>query len=477
MGRTKRLAKNTLFVFIGNIGSKLMSFIMLPLYTSWLSPADYGITDIISTYSVLLLNIIACDVSDAIFVFPVGATQEKIRSYYSSGFFFQLFCSITAAIFFFIFSNIESANSFFSYSWFIYGVLISSLFQKYTQDFCRGINKMSVFSFTGIINSGTIALFSILLIPQWGINGYVTALITANIVTSIFTFFYSKSYRYLSLHSISCNDLKEMLRFSIPLMPTAIMWWLISGMNRPLLEEFHGLFAVGLLAVASKLPSIMNLVFGFFQQAWLVTAIEEYKKDDFCQYYNKLFKVIFSCQILACIIITIAAKPFILMMTTSQYIEAWKYIPLLAIAAIFSNISAYTGAIFSATRKTQFTFYSVIIGGLSSLIANFALIPAYGLLGACLAIIIGHMLSSFSRIYFSAKFIKFKNHTFLIIQLIIIIICYLCSFIQHPIYRILTYIINTLFFIFYNKSLLLEAIIFIKNKKSNKKISNIKKLK
>lgn len=464
MGRTKRLAKNTLFILIGNIGSKLMSFIMLPLYTSWLSPADYGITDIISTYAVLLINIIACDVSDAIFVFPVGATQEKIRSYYSSGFFFQCFCSIIGTIVFFVLSNIEFENIFFSYSWFIYGVLISSLFQKYTQDFCRGINKMSVFSFTGIINSGTIALFSILLIPQWGINGYVTALITANIVTSIFTFFYSKSYKYLSLHSISFNDLKEMLHFSIPLMPTAIMWWLISGMNRPLLEEYHGLFAVGLLAVAFKLPSIMNLVFGFFQQAWLVTALEEYKKDDFCQYYNKLFKVIFSCQILACIIITIIAKPFISIMTTTQYIEAWQYIPLLAIATIFSNISAYTGVIFSATRKTQFTFYSVIIGGLNSLIANLTLIPIYGLLGACLAIIIGHMSSSIFRIYFSAKFVKFKNYTFLITQFTLILTCYLCSFIQHPIYKIFTYILILLVLALLNKPLLIEALIIIKNK-------------
>ena len=56
-----------------------MGFIMLPLYTSWLSPADYGVTDIMGVYAGLLLNVVACDVSDAIFVFPSGATEVEIK--------------------------------------------------------------------------------------------------------------------------------------------------------------------------------------------------------------------------------------------------------------------------------------------------------------------------------------------------------------------------------------------------------------
>ena len=53
---------------------------MLPLYTNWLSPADYGVTDIMGVYAGLLLNVVACDVSDAIFVFPSGATDVEIKS-------------------------------------------------------------------------------------------------------------------------------------------------------------------------------------------------------------------------------------------------------------------------------------------------------------------------------------------------------------------------------------------------------------
>lgn len=130
MGRNKVLAKNISFVLIGNVGSKLMGFIMLPLYTNWLSPADYGVTDIMGVYAGLLLNVVACDVSDAIFVFPSGATDVEIKKYYSSGFFFQVFCSLLCALAFFLLTFTGAKNIFFEYIWYVYGILISNLFQK-----------------------------------------------------------------------------------------------------------------------------------------------------------------------------------------------------------------------------------------------------------------------------------------------------------------------------------------------------------
>lgn len=464
MSRNKKLAKNTGFVFIGNMGAKLMSFFMLPLYTHWLSPVDYGTTDIINTYAMLLLNIAACDISDAIFIFPVGAKEDKIKSYYSTGFFFQIICSILTLIVFFGLSHIESKNSFFTHIWFIYGILISNLFQKYTQDFCRGINKMSVFSFTGIISSLTIATFSILFIPKMGVKGYVFAIILANTITGLFTFFYSHSYRYLSFRAFNIPTLWEMLRFSIPLMPTAIMWWLVAGLNRPLLEEYHGLFSIGLLAVAFKLPSFINLIFGFFQQAWTVTVIEEYKKKDFSEYYNKMFKSILIIQIIGCFIIILFSRSFIHLMTTEEYYDAWKYIPLLAIGAIFSNISAFTGTIFSAAHRTEYTFYSVIAGGVTSIICNFSLIPFGGLWGACISIIAAHLISCISRIYFSSKFVQFKSVFFLLQQILLLFLCYSCSFISSLWGMLTAYTVFIILLIWINKEALKNIYQLITNK-------------
>jgi O-antigen/teichoic acid export membrane protein len=446
MGRNKQLAKNISYVAIGNLGSKLIGFILLPLYTSWLSPSDYGTVDIITVYASLLLNLVAFDLADAIFIFPSGKDENEVRQYFSTGFCFQIICAIFLGGLFYCLKFVHSDESFFKYIWLIYVILVSQLFQVYCQNFCRGINKMSVFSYTGIINSLSIAVLSILFIPKYGVVGYVGAITLANIITGAFTFVYSHSYNYLGIRYFEVGKLKEMLLYSIPLMPTAVMWWLIFGLNRPLLERYCGLYAIGVLAVAGKLPSIMAMVFSMFQQAWTVTVLQEYEKNNFCEYNNSMYRIMLSLQVLVCMCITVFARPFILIMTTSEYMEAWKYIPLITIGTLFSNISGFTGVIFTAYHKSIYVFISTIIGGVTSVLFYFILIPKFGVYGACISIILAHLCNAISRAFYSNKFVKFEGVKFTIWQLSVVILCYISCFIDELSLRIIAQI--GCFFIF-----------------------------
>ena len=67
-----RLLKNTGIVFLGNVGSKLLTFLMLPFYTKWLSPAEYGTADLITVYTTFLFCIFSCCIQDSIFIYPKG---------------------------------------------------------------------------------------------------------------------------------------------------------------------------------------------------------------------------------------------------------------------------------------------------------------------------------------------------------------------------------------------------------------------
>lgn len=468
MGRNKQLAKNTSFVVIGNIGSKLLGFIMLPLYTSWLSPVDYGLTDIISVYANLLINVIACDVSDAIYVFPIGCDYKKIKSYYSTGFFFQIICCLLAIPIFFGLNALPCESAFSTHTWYIYAILASALFQKYIQDFCRGIHKMSVFCYTGIVQSGALALSSILLIPSHGVYGFVLAQVISNILTAMFTFIYSGSLRYLSISSFSVRYLKEMLKFSAPLIPTAVMWWLVSGLNRPLLEQYNGLFAIGLLAVGMKLPSLINLVYNFFQQAWVITVLEEYRKADFSQYFNQMFKLLFGMQILGCLFIIIFAKPFMTLMTTAEYHQAYVYIPLITLGTIFSNMSAFIGTVFTASHQTKYTFYTAIFGGLTAVILNILIIPYYGVWGACTALFWAHFASALSRVYFSRRFVKFACFGYTVKQICMLAITYFVALILDGWQLIIAYVSCMLLFLYVNRQILQKAKCFIAKKNNSK---------
>lgn len=463
MGRNKTLAKNVSYVMIGNIGAKLIGFILLPFYTRWLTPSDYGVTDIIGVYASLLASFGALNIAAAIFVFPSGANENAIKGYFSSGIALQIVCSIVLIPIFWIISLLPYESAFVQYAWFIYGSLISTLLQNYTQSFCRGIGKMKVFSYTGIVNSGLLFGLSFLFIPTFGVAGFVYSNIISNVLTSLFTFVYSKSYLYLSINDANKPCLKEMLRYCVPLMPTGLMWWLVNSLNRPLLEEYCGLFAIGLLAVGNKLPSIMNMVFGFFQQAWMVTVLDEYKKQDFADYYRKMFRMIFFVQMFVCLLITFCAKPFVHIMTTDEYYEAWKFIPLVTLGTLFSNVTAFSGALFTAHRNSKFIFTTSIAGGVTSLIANFLLIPFFGLYGACISIILAHLSSCVMRLKKTQVYMSFNEGGYILSQAVIALLAYGASFLSLWM-SICGYILSVILLLGTNYQLFFDLFILIKTR-------------
>ena len=90
MDKYKRLGKNTLLIFLGNAGSKLITLIMLPIYTHWLSPSEYGTTDVILSYSSLALGVISMCIADAIFVISKSVTDDEKKQLYTSGWLFSI---------------------------------------------------------------------------------------------------------------------------------------------------------------------------------------------------------------------------------------------------------------------------------------------------------------------------------------------------------------------------------------------------
>lgn len=85
MNKYKRLGKNSLLVFIGSIGSKLLAILMLPFYTAWLSVENYGDIDLVGTYVSLIMGVVTLCITDAIFRFPQGKSIDKQRTFFSSG--------------------------------------------------------------------------------------------------------------------------------------------------------------------------------------------------------------------------------------------------------------------------------------------------------------------------------------------------------------------------------------------------------
>lgn len=408
--RYKRLGKNTLLVFLGKAGSSIIGMLMLPFYTHWLSTDEYGTTDLITTYAAIVMGIVSCCVADSIFVYPKNADERGKARYYTSGY---LFVTAMSILFAGIFAGLDLLSgrlgwggTFFDRIWFVLAFAICQFIQQYSQSFTRSIDKMQVFSITGIIYTASIALLSFVLLPRYGLNGYLYAMIAANLISSAFSIIASGSYRYLSVRAYDRQSLLELLKYGIPLIPNGLMWWLVNGLNRPIMEANLGLDALGIYAVANKFPGLLSALVAIFSTAWGITMLEEFGKPDFNHFFNKTVKLLYLVMIVGGCIIAALSKVIILVFAADAYYEAWKYIPVLSLSVILQNLSGTIGGVFMAEKKSKYFFYSSLWGAVASVIATVVGIKLWGLQGAAIAVAFSFLVMVISRLIYAWKHIN-----------------------------------------------------------------------
>ena len=453
-----RFLKNLFWILMGGASSKIISFIMLPFYTQWLSPEEYGVSDIVTVYSTLLMGISTLCIAEAMFVFPKNVNHNEQKKYFSTGLLFTFVLLIIVA---FIFSFLKYLafennwnNSFISYIWYIYILMVTNFFQVFTHQFSCAINAIKIYSFTGVIQTIGIALFAILLIPQYGVKGYIFSFIISNIIAIVYNFILSKSYLYFSVKAFSWKHCTKLIIYSIPLIPNNLMWWAVSSLNRPILEEHIGLAAIGIYAIANKLPSIVNVVFGYLAQSWQITVFEEFKKNGFSIFFNKMMKLVFLSLIILASIITFLRNQILNIITAPEYKEASLYIPLISLGLVFSCMGSFMGTIFAVQKKSKYYFYSSIWGAIIAILFNFLLIPYFGVFGAVFSSLFSFIGICMSRFSYLRLFLKITHIYFFYIILCIYIVYLFVDFYSSIIVGFAFWIISLSIFLFiYNHHL------------------------
>ncbi|QOG04122.1 lipopolysaccharide biosynthesis protein [Flavobacterium sp. MDT1-60] len=443
MSKYKQLGKNTALVFIGNIGSKMIAFLMLPFYTKWLSVEDYGTSDNALIYVSLLIGIVTLSISESIFIFPKDQDFKVQKRFFTSGLVYSgLLLIITGFVLYGVRGLLLKGNLLKSITdnmGYIYLLVVSLFFQTFLQQFSRSINSIKVYAISGVVLTLLTTILSLILIPEYKLDGFFIAQILSFLISAAYTLVHSKSYQYFSLKELNFEKYGEMAKYSIPLIPNAIMWWLVGSLNRPLMEEYLGMHAIGLFAVSNKFPSLINVLFSVFMVSWQISVIEEYKKENYKEFYNHIFKLVFAFLLLCVMMISVLSKTLTGLVADAKFIESWKYIPILSLSVLFSSISGFVGCNFSATRESRYYFYSSVWGAVIAVVFNLILIPIWGLYGAVTAIVFSHLIMALSRIIYSWKIVKIeKIHLYLLMLVICLAVVLVSSFIQNNFIIIIT---------------------------------------
>lgn len=408
MNKYKTLLSNTLLISIGTFGSKILVFFMVRFYTGYLTPSDYGTADLITQTANLLFPIISLGITDGVFRFALDNERGR-RSVFTVG-----FITITAGSVFFLAAVplLNTVKEFKGYIWLIVIYTMASCYHSLCSQFIRARGNTALFSVQGIINTALVIGLNVLFLAvmRIGVTGYVLSVVLADFLCTVFLVVKERLWTQLSLHPRK-TAFKRMLRYSIPLIPATIFWWITSVSDRYMVNAMIGSNENGIYAVSYKIPTILTLVSTIFMQAWQFSAVTESHgdKEEHIRFFSNVWRSFQAVMFLAGAVIIAFAKPAIRILSTEQYYSAWQYVPLLSASMIFTAFVSFTGTVYVVTKQSGISFVTAMAGAAVNIALNLLLIPSpLGVQGAAIATFLSYFAVFLIRAVNSRKYIPFK---------------------------------------------------------------------
>ena len=425
--KSKRLAMDTLLFGISSFGSKILVFFLTPLYTSVLLTEEYGIADLISTTVNFIYPVLTLAIADATLRFAIDKEANKNSVLHNCILFTGISC-ILLMLFYPLMGFVDITLR----KYWVYFVLTYVFFNLHhgLSSYIKGLGKTKLFAVQGIVHTLSVIISNIimLVVLKKGLAGYLSSVIIGYIVPSVLIFFKAKIYNYLKPVKFDISLTKNMLKYSIPMIPTLLAWSINNNIDKYMILAKVGLSENGIYSAAHKIPTLMTTVILIFTQAWQLSAIENVGSEGEKEYHTKIYGSLNAVSVLGCMCIIPLSQILSEILFADAYFSAWHYVPLLTVAALFSSLSGFMSAPFRAYKKTKMLFASVAASSVCNIVLNFVLMEFLGTLGAACATAISFFVMWLVRFITAQKFIQIKINVFKTVATYIILMAYTVYF-------------------------------------------------
>lgn len=460
MNKYKNLAFNTIILAVGTFGSKILAFFLTRLYTTYMPSETLGTKELIETTANFLIPVFTLAISEAVIRFGLDRDYDN-RQVFSTAIMIQVMGLLILGL----------LSPFLSFIPFVKGftpllavyVIVSS-FRQTCSLFVRSIGYVKLYAFDGIFATFTIFIFNIIFISglKMGLKGFLFAVIASDLCSGILLWRFAKLRRYFSIKYADRDVMHTMMRFSIPMIPTSIMW-IITGFSDRLFIKYldgpvgtTGDSATGIYTAASKIPNLVSMVSTVFFQAWNMSAISEYGSKGIGKFYERVYSAYQSIMFIASACLVLLVKPLSAMILNynnhPEYAQAIQYTPVLILSVLMMCFNQFLSSIYTATQHTKNSFWTSLISTILNLVLNIILIPKFGVHGAVATTFISYAACYLIRIVDARRYIYFRvNHFTTLINITVLLGMSLLT-IKKPEYYVICLVLLTVFVICTNFS-------------------------
>lgn len=384
------LIKNTIYYSIGEIIPRIISFLLLPILTTYLTTAEYGINTYTTTVMSFTFVIGALSLNTFILRFYYATKDEIERKKIIWSVFificiFNFFLSLFQLLFFPIIINYLNINipfnPYFSISiinnFFDIIALIPLVLYRVKED-ARGFLILSL-SRT-LLQFILVYIFVVLL--GKGLEGSYYARLLVNVP---FMFLYYYLIKKDTIKMMDYAILKKAIKFSLPLLPGSLAYLFVSLSDRIVLERYVSLDELGIYSVAATLALVLNIVIQALYKTLEPVLFREYHGNNFEEINLKFYKLYLCILIIAAFGTACLSKEFFFIATSTAFLSAYKIVPFLLISVVLSGINTYLNILMITLNKQKLVSIISIISGVLSVTLNLILIPVLGFYGAIIA--------------------------------------------------------------------------------------------
>ncbi len=425
-----RLAKSTGIYFLGNVSSKLIGFFMLPLYTAYISTADYGNYDLYCTYATFVAGILYFNLWYGVLRYAVDSREDEVKyKYVFSGLGIFAASTVVYCVAFIVLGQFVTINYL---GWVMFFGIASSaqgLFGYYARSW--GYN--GCYALSGVCAAFLQAGLNIVLIVFVGMDyramyiSYVAGIFVQTIIIAAKIKLVSR-FNWRHFDAVA---MKDIVRFSIPLCISTVSYWFLTSFNRVVISNILGAESNGLFSIAAKFGMMISFMVSCFTLAWQELA---YTRSDHSEetstFYTDAINIF--AKVLTAVFSIMVPMVYVVfpILINENYADAKNIVPIYMLATLMDVFHAFLASIIGAYKNNSIVFISTLVSCMINIVFIYAgiLFFEWGVYSGAIAMCAGFLTGCSIRIAiirrnYNIRF-KMPSLSYLIVVISLALPCY-----------------------------------------------------
>lgn len=390
-----KLLKETAIYAIGEIIPKLIGFFLLPIYTNYLSPADYGILSYTNSIVMFLFVLGALSMNTFVLRFYYEQkTEAEKKRIIGNVFVFIGLVNLTIFVTSFILAPglISEYNIQVPWKPYFQLALINNLLEGFSiipLVLFRVKQRAKLFvtlSVSRIVLQFALTFLFIVNLKMGLIGHYYGRLISLCIFFIIYWFII---YKEATLN-INISQIKKALKFSLPLLPGAIAYLALSISDRIILERHVAISEIGIYNIAYILAFALSMVVQSGYRAIEPEFFKRYGSENYFEFVRKIQSIFLFVVYSMAMILTLFSQEVFKVLASTDYYKGYLLVPVIIIGAIMTGQNVIFSTVLTADKKTKIVGFSSFIGAIISVAFNLLLVPIWGVYAAAISAAIAY---------------------------------------------------------------------------------------